>query len=630
MCGIVGIVTAPDAPLVAAEELIRLRDTICHRGPDSEGAHLDPHCGLGIRRLSIIDLQTGDQPIYSETGDVCVIMNGEIYNFTELGRVLSQQGHRFSTRSDTEVLVHGYEAWGIRGLLDRLNGMFSFALLDRARRRLFVARDRLGEKPLYYYTSGRRFAFASELTALLVTREAPFEIDLQALSYYLAVHFVPGDQTIVRSIKKLLPGHYLEISLDKPVPRVAPYWELRESTARPSTYRELLEETRARVREAVHSRMIADVPLGAYLSGGVDSSIMVSLMTEAAHSVDTFSIGFEEPTLDESLHSWRVAQALGTRHHHFVFDITKVRDILPTVVAHMDEPVGDPAYLPVYWLSRDARQFVKVVLSGEGADEIFAGYGYYRGRSHRQRPGVLARLRDWLRNVDTEDNGCSFLVSATETLSGFPVLTTPSERIRLVAGESAGPEPDWHRRLREGAGRIGDGLRVATLADILTWLPDDLLMKLDKMTMANSLEGRAPYLDHRLVEFAFNLPAETKIADGVGKRVLRDAFAGQLPEGIGAREKQGFVLPMGRWLRGGLRELLLDAFATPTDDGLEHEAVRAVIDQTLVGGQTRERLIYALLVYRLWVLGVRSGHTQSHTGLAEGDLPRSGPRATRA
>lgn len=630
MCGIVGIVTAPDARPVGSEELIRLRDMILHRGPDSMGAHLDPHCGLGIRRLSIIDLQTGDQPIYSETGDVCVVMNGEIYNFGDLGRTLGQLGHHFTTRSDTEVLVHGYEAWGIRGLLDRLNGMFSFALLDRTRRRLFVARDRLGEKPLYYCASGQRFAFASELMPLLVTREAPFEIDPQALSYYLAVHFVPGDQTIVRSIKKLLPGHYLEVPLDKPVPRIASYWELRESAARPRSYPELLEETRARVREAVHSRMVADVPVGAYLSGGVDSSIMVSLMTEAAHSVDTFSIGFEESALDESPYSRRVAQVLGTRHHHFVFDISKVRDILPTVVAHMDEPVGDPAYLPVYWLSRDARRFVKVVLSGEGADEIFAGYGYYRGRSWRQRPGVLARLKDWLRDDGMAHDGRSFFPSSTETLSGFPVLTTPAERVRLMAREAAGPEPLWHRRLREGTGRIADGLRVATLVDILTWLPDDLLMKLDKMTMANSLEGRVPYLDHRLVEFAFNLPAETKVADGIGKRVLRDAFSGQLPDGIGAREKQGFVLPMGQWLRGGLRELLFDAFATPADDGLEDETVRAVIEQTVVGGQARERLVYALLVYRLWVLAVRSGRTQAHTALAEGSLPPSASRIERA
>lgn len=627
MCGIVGILTVPDATPVRREELIRLRDSIAHRGPDSEGAYLDAHCGLGIRRLSIIDLDTGDQPIYSETGDVCVVMNGEIYNFAELGRDLGTRGHRFRTRSDTEVLVHGYEQWGIRGLLDRVNGMFAFALLDRKRRRLFLARDRLGEKPLYYHAGSRRFAFASELTALLAAGEAPFEIDSGALSYYLALHFVPGNQTIVRAVRKLPPGCYLEVPLDTAVPRLTPYWELRASGRRSPPYGELVEETRVRVREAVHSRMLADVPVGAYLSGGVDSSIMVSLMTEAAPSVDTFSIGFEESSLDESRHARRVARALGTRHHHVVFDVAKVREVLPDVVARMDEPVGDQAYLPVYWLSRDARRSIKVVLSGEGADEIFGGYHYYRGRSLPR-----SDRRPWLSRWRRGARRHAFFPSPTETLSGFPLLTTSSERARLLAAEPAPEVSGWQRRLLERADRIRDGLQVATLADIVTWLPDDLLMKVDKMTMASSLEGRAPYLDHRLVEFAFNLPAESKMSGDFDKRVLRDAFADRLPAGIAARGKQGFVLPMGRWLRHELRDLLLDAFAGPADDGLDHGAVRKLIDDDLARGCERERLVYALLVYRLWVQAVRAGRTRVHAALAaQGSVPaHASPGGRRA
>jgi asparagine synthase (glutamine-hydrolysing) len=627
VCGIAGLVTAPDAAPVTPEELVRLRDALYHRGPDSEGAHLDAHCGLGIRRLSIIDLETGDQPIYNETGDVCVVMNGELYNFVELGRELRQAGHRFATRADTEVLVHGYEAWGIRGLLDRLNGMFAFALLDRSRRRLFIARDRLGEKPLYYHATSRRFAFASELTALLATGEVPLEIDAGALYYYLAVHFVPGDRTIVRNVRKLPPAYYLDLPLDAPRPRLEAYWELQETPGPARPYAGLLEETRARVREAVRSRMVADVPVGAYLSGGVDSSVMVSLMAEAAsRQVETFSIGFEEPSLDESPYSWRVANALGTSHHHFVFDITKVREILPIVVAHMDEPVGDPAYLPVYWLSRDAGRFVKVVLSGEGADEIFAGYSYYRGRSRRQRPVPVSRL--WRRLRGNAPERRDFFPVPTETLSGFPVIANAMERLLFLGGVAPDGEPGWLRSLLEQADRIEDGLRIACLADIRTWLPDDLLMKLDKMTMANSLEGRAPYLDHRLVEFAFNLPATAKIAGGAVKQILRDAFQGRLPDGIETRKKQGFVLPMGRWLREDLRGLMLDAFAAPAEDGLDHAAVRAVIDADLARGITRERLLYALLVYRLWVLATRSGRTQPHALVAEaaGRLGGSAPR----
>ncbi len=619
MCGIVGIVSASDAAPVTSAALLRLRDAVSHRGPDSAGAHLESHVGLGIRRLSIIDLRTGDQPIYNETGDVCVVLNGEIYNFAELRAALTRAGHRFASQGDTEVLVHGYEAWGIEGLLERVNGMFAFALLDRARQRLYIARDRLGEKPLYYHATPRRFSFASELMALLAAEEAPLEIDLQGLYYYLAVHFVPGDLTVVRNVRKLLPGHYLEIPLDAPVPRLQAYWTLRESTGRARPYADLLEETRWRVREAVQSRMVADVPIGAYLSGGVDSSTMVSLLTELAPSVETFSIGFEESRLDESPHSWRVAEALGTTHHHSVFDIAKVRDILPEVVAHMDEPVGDPAYLPVYWLSRDARRSVKVVLSGEGADEIFAGYSYYRDR-RGGRPGLLDRL--WRRWRGTPRGSLDFFPNATETLSGFPIIATRAERLRFLGTEPPGPSPLWLARLLKRADAVHDGLRRATLVDILTWLPDDLLMKLDKMTMAHSLEGRAPFLDHRLVEFAFNLPPDAKIADGADKRILRDAFRDRLPRGIAERPKQGFVLPMRRWLQGELRELTLDSFSRPADDGLDHDAVRAVIETQLDHGVNRERLVYPLLVYRLWVLAVRSGRTAAQAAAIRGDAPR--------
>jgi len=607
MCGIAGILTAPNGPPVDAQQLIRLRDRLRHRGPDSEGLHLDPHCGLGIRRLSIIDLQTGDQPFYGEDRQSCVVMNGEVYNFADLRESLLARGHHFVSRSDTEVLVHGFETWGIEGLLARLNGMYAFALLDRGRRRLYIGRDRLGEKPLYYRSTPQRFAFASELSALLMTREAELEIDPTALYYYLAVHFVPGERTIVRGVQKLLPGHYLEIPLDTLEPRRVRYWQLRETALTRRSSGEIIAELQALVREAVRSRMVADVPIGAYLSGGVDSSVMVALMTEFAPSVDTFSIGFEDAPLDESEHSRRVAEALGTRHHHFLFDVAKVRDVLPEVIEHMDEPVGDPAFLPVYWLSRDARRYVKVALSGEGADEIFGGYEYYRDRAgissglHR----LVKRIRRLVHPVASTSH--AFLPTGTETLSGFPAITTHAERVRLLGDGVSGGSDAWLDGLAQQTTQIRDGLRGAALADILTWLPDDLLMKLDKMSMANSLEGRAPYLDHRLVEFAFNLPPELKLGPDSEKLALRRAFEDRLPEGIGQRRKQGFVLPMRRWLRGELRELLGDAFAERRDDGLDHVAVTSLISDQLRSGVDRERYLYALLVYRLWLLAMEGG-----------------------
>jgi asparagine synthase (glutamine-hydrolysing) len=601
MCGIAGIITSKDSAPLTEREILDLRQSLEHRGPDSAGLHLDPHCALGIRRLSVIDLETGDQPIRDEAAGITVVMNGEIYNYKALRESLTSAGHRFRTAGDTEALVAGYKEWGIRGLLERLNGMFAFALLDAKRGRLFLGRDRFGEKPLYYWESPSRCAFASELMALLVHEKVPFEIDQDALYYYLALHFVPGAGTIVRGIRSLPPAHFMEIGLNDLSRRVERYWWLGEEGSSTDSYDEALEQLRSLLRDAVRSRMVADVPVGAFLSGGVDSSTMVKLMGEQSGKVETFSIGFEDGPLDESDHSREVARQLGTNHHHYYFDIAKVHEILPRVVAYMDEPVGDPAYLPVYWLSKEARRHVKVVLSGEGADEIFGGYDYYRTRVERP---VIRSLRERVKSLLV---GNGLFADSRETVSGFPVIANHAERLQLMSQPLSGyPGESWIQPIVRLVEETKDRLRAACLGDILTWLPDDLLMKLDKMTMASSLEGRAPYLDHRLAGFAFRLPASMKMTPHTSKKILRDAFSSELPKGIGARPKQGFVLPMGRWLRQELRPLLLDAFHTSVDDGLDNEVARSMIEGQLGDGVTRERLVYALLAYRLWYIEARS------------------------
>lgn len=568
-----------------------------HRGPHSDGFFYDDNVGLAVRRLRIIDLETGDQPIFNETKDVVVIFNGEIYNFKSLREDLEGKGHHFKSKTDTEVLIHGYEEWGIDQLLSTLNGMYAFCIYDKQKRKIYLARDRLGEKPLYYYFDGNELVFASELLALLASGKVPTKISKLGLYCYLSLHYVPGDMCIIQEAKKLLPGYYLEFDLQSFKANLIEYWELEETELVED--HKYLRQVKELVEDSIRSRLIADVPIGVFLSGGIDSSIIVAVMKKYRSIVNTFSIGFQFPEFDESEYSRTVAEVYKTNHHHFILDHNKIRELLPMVISYMDEPNGDQALLPIFWLSHEAQKYVTVVLGGEGGDEIFGGYSYYpthetsKGYHNQRKSNELldGLLRDGI----------------TETLSGFPLISDLKTRSKLIKDfdlnelRRESQKYLWLERFRRNSRRIKDFLRLCQYTDIKTWLPDDLLTKFDRMTMSASLEGRAPYLDHRLVEVGFNLPSLYKIKGDAFKFILREAFKSELPEQIFRRAKQAFNLPMSEWLRTYLRDLVESLDNLSYDDGIDNRYLRTLINEHLSGKVDRGRLLYALLVYKLWI-----------------------------
>ncbi|MEO8673983.1 MAG: asparagine synthase (glutamine-hydrolyzing) [Casimicrobiaceae bacterium] len=593
MCGIAGIIDSTQAtpPGVLHEMLTAIR----HRGPDGEGIHVEPGVAIGMRRLAVIDLATGNQPLRARGGQVLVFQNGEIYNYRALRGELERAGCAFATASDTEILAQGYDRWGIDGLLARVDGMYAFAILDRDARVLHLARDRFGEKPLFYAAKDGRFAYSSDLGTLAALPWVGARIDPLSLSRYLALHYVPGEATIYRHVRRVLPGERLEIALDAPSAKRVRYYVPPLAAAAPLADDALA----ALVEHAVASRLVADVPVGAFLSGGLDSSIVAAVAARHLPGVLTFSMGFASVEHDESEFARELATTIASRHHHFRFDESSFATLLPEVAAALDEPVGDQAMLPVYWLAREARQHATVVLSGEGADEVFAGYGYYG--PFAPNPGMLANVK---RALGADDpTTATHLIDNTPpvTPSGFPLLTDYAGRARLMPG--AVPEVDaWEATLLRWLAAAHDPLQRATAADLATWLPDDLLVKYDRMAMAVSLEGRAPFLQPDLVAAALALPPAERMSGGQSKVALRRIAKRWLPERIHARRKQGFVLPMRTWTRDWLHSrggptAYFSAHAIP---GIDTAELVAVVDTDLAAGVQRERLLFALIMLAEW------------------------------
>ena len=579
MCGIVGLIDAV-AGRVPPALLARMRDVVIARGPDGEGNYVEGAVAMGMRRLSVIDLESGWQPLFGRDGDVVVFQNGEIYNYLELRRQLETRGYHFKTESDTEVLAHGYDEWGITGLLERLDGMFAIAILDRARRELHLARDRFGEKPLFYAHGNGRFAYASSLLAIAALDWVDQAVDAQSLDRYLALHYVPGDATIFKAIKRVLPGERLTVAIDDPRPQRERYYTAALGRVEPLADDELA----AMIERAVTSRLVADVPVGVFLSGGLDSSIIAAIAAKHQPHIATFSMGFGSASHDESPHAEAVARAVGSSHHHFQFDESSFRLLLPQVAAALDEPVGDQAQLPLYWLCQEARRHVTVALAGEGADEVFAGYSYYADRAAAVRDHGR-RLLDGLESI---------------TPSGFPLLTDANERQRLTG--AAGAADEWEATLFGWLDGAADGLQRAAAADITTWLPDDLLVKFDRMAMAHSLEGRAPYLASSVVEAGLSLSPAEKLRGPVGKVALRRVARRWLPQAILDRPKQGFVLPMGRWLGEwfGAQPSAQDYFIARPVPGLDGREAARLVRRDLAEGVRRERLLFALVLLAEW------------------------------
>lgn len=617
MCGIAGMVGRSGETIDAAD-VHRMCQTIVHRGPDDEGIYARGPVGLGMRRLSIIDLSGGHQPIHNEEKNVWVVYNGEIYNFPELRRDLEQRGHNFYTHSDTEVIVHLYEEMGA-DCVKKLRGMFGLALYDERKQSLLLARDRLGKKPLHYAVHQGRLLFGSEIKAILAVAPELAEVDPEGLLQYLYFGYIPDPQTAFRRIRKLPPGHLLEYRDGKT--RIREFWNVPEYGTHPAMSEEdCLAELERRLAEAVRIRLISDVPLGALLSGGVDSSIVVALMARAsAKPVKTFSIGFEAEEFNEAEHARLVAEKFGTDHHELILK-PNVEETLTFLTGMLEEPFGDSSMLPTYYVSRMARQHVTVALSGDGGDELFAGYDRYLVAMERKKfdriPNWVGRVyRDQLHHrVPSAVYGKNLAWNASlsprdrylDSVSYLPVLHREralfSKDFLNDASHLPDPLEQWQLYYDEAPAR--DPLSRLLYLDTKTYLTGDILAKVDRMSMATSLEVRVPMLDHEFVEWVASLPAEWKFRAGTRKFILKKlAERLGIPPAVLHRRKQGFQLPLVNWMRDSMKGQFLDLLLEPRTlqrGYFKPAAVRAMIREHVRGRRNRSGILWRMLVLELW------------------------------
>jgi asparagine synthase (glutamine-hydrolysing) len=618
MCGIAGIVQRDPSHQADETILQRMCTSLRHRGPDDQGFFLQGPVGLGCRRLSIIDLTTGQQPIFNESGRVAVVFNGEVYNFQELRLTLEAKGHRFTTRTDTEVVVHLYEEYGVDAV-QRLRGMFALALWDSERQRLLLARDRIGKKPLVYARLPDRLLFASEIKAILQDPEVPTAIDVQAVDAYLTFQFIPHPLTIYQAIRKLPPAHCLiweqgEVTIE-------PYWHLDFTRKLHIRDDELTEALRAHVEEATRLRLISDVPLGALLSGGLDSSAVVALMSKTMdRPVQTFSLGFAEEAYNELPYARRVAQRFTTNHHEMLVT-ADVAGILPRLVWQYDEPFADKSAVPTFYVAHMASRHVSVVLNGDGGDEAFAGYDKYRfGRWQRAWGYLPAGLRRTLaRHIlaplrDGPAGGTTRLLTQLahallpyaeaiyypEFFDGYGRATLYQPWVQATLADRASP---MAALVSTGLDHLDDPVDLMQWLDYQWYLPGDLLAKMDIASMACGLEARSPFLDHQVIEFCAALPSAVKTDGRARKIVLREAFRGLLPDLILERPKQGFSIPLRTWLRGPLatlaRELLVD-HPRGVREFFDVAVIRRMFDAHISGRRNHAHRLWALMLFAQW------------------------------
>jgi len=605
-----------DEPILRA-----MNDSQIHRGPDDGGYHLEPGVGLGHRRLSIIDLSAGKQPLYNEDESVVVVYNGEIYNFQALRIELEAAGHRFRTRTDTEVIVHAWEEWG-RHCVERFRGMFAFALWDRNSQSLLLARDRLGIKPLYYSVlSSGQLLVASELKALLAHPGVERTIDPLAVEDYFAYGYVPEPRSILSTVRKMPPGHILLAVRGRPVPEPDRYWQVNFAAAASMQEGEAIDALREKMQEAVRIRMIADVPVGAFLSGGVDSSGVVTMMARASDSpINTCSISFGDPAFNESTYAQQMADRLAT--NHFVSQVDPDDfSLIDQLAGIYDEPFADSSALPTYRVCELARRHVKVALSGDGGDEVFAGYSRYRWHASEERfrrllPdgfrrsvfAALARMyprADWAPRILRAK--ATLEAVARDSLDAYfdSVSLAPADtRRRLFSPQFNSRLQGYDARevLRGYSEDVRDADPVTTVQylDMKTYMVGDILTKVDRASMANSLEVRVPLLDHELVEWAATLPANLKLRQRDGKYVLKKALSPDVPDDILYRPKMGFAVPMGKWFRSSLREDLRRRLLHGTlgDTGMfDMTVIRDLVDQHQAGDRDNSAMLWSLMIY---------------------------------
>jgi len=619
MCGICGVVSTEAPP--SADVVRAMCDTLKHRGPDDQGCYVDEFAGLGVRRLSIIDLASGHQPMTNENRTIWLVFNGEIYNYLALRRQFEHRGHVFRTRSDTEVILHAYEEYGA-ACVEHFNGMFAFAVWDSGARRLLLARDRLGIKPLFFWNEGGELVFGSELKALLVDPRVSRAMDPKAIDQFLLHEYVPGPRTIFREVHKLPPGHTLVF--EKGQLTLREYWTPQRQSV-PKDDQGCAERLGELLDEAVRGQMVSDVPVGILLSGGIDSSTVLSLMPQNGSRIPSFSIGFEDPTYNELPYAQMVASRFDAVAHQDILrpDVT---DLAQRLIGHLDEPLGDFSIFSTYLVSKLARESVKVVLSGDGGDEVFAGYetymaqwadGYYSrlpaGLRQRLLPGVFNRLPQQAAKKGLLNKSKRFVEGGSLRPSlrharWMTFLTAEDKRELYMPdfwrqlGDPRSIGPIEERFARAHAAGF-DPLAQQQYVDVATYLADDILTKVDRMSMAASLEVRVPLLDHRIVEFALSLPPHLKLHRLRTKVLLRRVMKNRLPTPILRRPKQGFSIPLKHWLRKELRPLLLDVLTPDTirrRGYFEEETVTRWITEHMQGRVNHSHRLWALLLLELW------------------------------
>ncbi|MGB8953357.1 MAG: asparagine synthase (glutamine-hydrolyzing) [Candidatus Aminicenantales bacterium] len=627
MCGICGAVRTSEGTPISSSLLSRMCRTIVHRGPDDEGLFIDRDVGLGVRRLSIIDLEGGHQPLSNEDGSIWVAQNGEVYNFPVLREELLARGHSFKTRSDTEVIVHAYEEWG-EDFVRHLRGMFAFALWDRKKDRLLLVRDRVGVKPLYYtLLSDGTLVFGSELKAILAHPQVDRSLEPKALNLFLTLEYIPAPYSIFKNIFKLPAGHFLVYKQGKI--HVQPYWEI-EPEARPlenlnrHSLRSLMDELYSLLKESVKLRLISDVPLGAFLSGGIDSSTIVGLMRElGASPLKTFSIGFKESSYNELAYARRVAEKFDTDHEEFILE-PQALELTEKLIRHLDEPFGDFSIFPTYLVSQMARSHVKVILSGDGGDEIFAGYEHYQAQKIAGVPGVsglagvIGRIVQKL-PPSAEKKGVWNKLrrfsqgfahpSDLRHLRWMMFLSEEAKKTLYTEGllERLGQSLDI-RQTEPFVSlflRLGDfdPVNAELYLDLKTYLVDDIMAKVDRMSMATSLEAREPLLDHKLIEFAFRMAGKLKLHGLTTKWIFKKTMERLLPKENIYRSKEGFSIPVKHWLRTELKDFMLDYLHERRirEHGLFNFApIKAMIDAHLQGKENYSHQLWTLLVFEVW------------------------------
>jgi asparagine synthase (glutamine-hydrolysing) len=634
MCGIAGILDINSTPEKGLIQ--RMCRIMTHRGPDGEGYHIRGPVALGHRRLSIIDLTGGKQPMSNEDGTVWITFNGEIYNFQELRDDLIAKGHRFATRSDTEAIVHAYEEYGER-CVERLRGMFAFAVWDSRAGKLFIARDRLGKKPVYYCHNGGRFLFASEIKAILQDEGVKRELDPKALADYLTYHYIPFPETIFKGIKKLEPGHVMTVELVESSQQVKPaqpakpsqltlsvekYWDITYSPDYSLSENDWVEALREKLREAVKIRLISEVPLGAFLSGGIDSSTVVALMSQVQSApVKTFSIGFKEEDFSELKYARQVAEKFGTEHHEFVVE-PDAMEVLPRLAWEFDEPFADSSAIPTYYVSKIARQQVTVILSGDGGDETFAGYRRYGWAQYMSKydaiPTPLKKaffglpaslLPDGVKGkgaLKHLSKGAFERYAGLNTFGESPYLERllSADTLATIRRTYKGRLPDFSAMERfYKSCSASDYLTRIQYVDSKLYLSEDILTKVDRASMLCSLETRAPLLDQEVIELAARMPSSFKLSGGETKYILKKAMEGILPNEILYRKKMGFGVPLIHWFKKDLTEYARDLLLSKQsrERGLFNaKHVETVLDTHQKKGRDLSARIWALLFFEQW------------------------------